>query len=861
MTKIKHKKDQTAKPKTKRFSKLAVSILIFFTFFLSSVGAIVAGMGLAYYHHLKKELPEIYKLLTEYKPNQITRVYADNGEQIAEFFIEKRIPVPLNEIPANIKQAIIAVEDSRFYSHNGIDLFGIARAFWVNIKISIKTRKLIFAEGASTITQQLVRLVVLKRERSPLKKLLRKLKEILLALKLEKSYCKDEILGLYLNQVYFGHGSYGIESASNIYFNKSCREFELSEAALLAGLPQSPNSYSPYRHPKEALKRRNHVLKRMFEENYINKGEFETLVRLPVLLQPFKKIEVTAPYFVEYIRQSLEDRFGSDLLYKGGLRIYTTLDMKLQDAAEKAFKKGVRVIDKRQGYRPFTGENLIDDTSISPIYYPNQATDIKVGQTLYGVISQIGLDSAVVKIGNKFGILGINDIKWTGASSFADIFKIGDKILVEIIEIKHKGEEERIKLTLEQEPELEGAFVAIESNTGYVRAMIGGKNFAKTKFNRVTQAKRQPGSAFKPLVYATAIELGYTPADIFIDSPIIYEKDDSSTKGELWKPENYYGKFYGPTTLRSALEHSRNIVTIKLLEKVGVQKAINMANRLGIISPLTPDLSIALGCSSVSLLELTSAYSTLSNEGIKCEPLFIKTVLSNSGEVLLENEVTSEQVITPQVAYIMTNLLRGVVEHGTGWKARRLGRPVAGKTGTTNRYYDAWFIGYSPKLVAGVWVGFDEPKSLGKLETGSNAACPIWVDFMEDALKDKPINNFLIPEGINFVTIDRKTGLLATESCEKTIVEAFIEGTEPTEYSNPDDLSADQFYKIDSDLENNNPDEGDILEDNQPKEEDVLDDTKQEEKDILKNISPGEGDVMEEKNNNEEEKSKDSLAY
>lgn len=598
--------------------------------------ALVIGAFAGYVLYYIGDLPRI-KALEEYHPYEASRVFSKDGELIAEFYIERRNVIPFSEIPKYVKDAILAVEDARFYSHPGLDIHGLLRAIFSDI------RAWEIIQGGSTITQQLSKMLFLKSERS----LSRKIKEAIIAIQIERTYSKDEILSLYLNQVYFGSGAYGIEAAAQTYFGKRAKELTLSESAMLAGLPKAPTAFSPFRNPERARSRRFHVLKRMAEMGYIKEDDAGKAEKEPLPLPPRGGIN-KAPYFVEFIRQVMEGKYGHDV-YTQGLNIYTTLDLKAQEAATKALQKGLRMVDERYKKR-----------------------DVPV----------------------------------------------------------------------------QGALIAIEPGTGYIKAMVGGRDFYETQFNRTFQSLRQPGSAFKPFVYITALDNGFTPDDIIVDGPVSYP---GAKKGLLWSPKNFSGKFQGPVTLRKAIAESINAVAVKLLDRVGVNTTIEYARKLGVKSELKPYLPLALGASDLTLLEITSAYGVFANMGVKASPIAVLKVTDRRGRVLEENFPVIEEVIKPEVAYLMTDLLKGVIEHGTGWKARDLKRPLAGKTGTTNEYTDAWFIGYSPNLVAGVWVGYDDHRSIGPKETGARAALPIWIDFMKDVLKDTPPEDFPAPEGIVFV--------------------------------------------------------------------------------------------------------------
>jgi penicillin-binding protein 1A len=767
----------------------------FFFYALLILLIILLGSVTGFVIQIKKQLPDL-SILREYEPSLITRIYSSNGESLAYFCLEKRILVPYSSLPLHLIQAIISVEDANFYKHHGLEFEGIIRATLRNLKHRG------FVEGGSTITQQLTRSLMLHSEKT----IIRKFKEALLALELEKVYSKEKIIEMYLNQIYLGKGSYGVESAARTFFGKHVENLDLSESALLAGMPKAPNHYDPYRNPKRALERRNYVLKRMLVEGFIDLNIYEKTIKIPLNLNRVEPKTVQAPYLVEYVRRYLEERYGAPTLYRGGLKVYTTLDLEAQKNAEETLRWGIENLDKRQGFRPLTEEESLQEKTTKDLKGIlesfNETGELPTDRFL-GEIIEVSSAQAFIRLEDTYyiGILNMEDALWTKVESLDAILHSGDKIYIRILE-KIKGPEEgppigHYRVTLGQKPEVQGAFVAIDPKTGYIKAMVGGYDFSTSKYNRSVQARRQPGSAFKPFIYQTALKQGYTLADIFIDSPIIYQ-DESQNKD--WKPANYYQKFFGPTTLREALEKSRNVITIKVLKKMGIEETIETARQMGISSPLAPDLSLALGSSGISLLELTSAYGIFASGGIKTKPVAILRVEGPEGQILEEYEPQRERVLDEQTAYLMTQALMGVVDHGTGWRAKTLGRPVAGKTGTTNNYVDAWFIGYTTDIVIGVWTGFDEYRSLGDMETGSRAAAPIWVRFMKKYFVDQPIQAFPIPSGINFIPIDRKTGLLATKDCPTIFVEAFKEGSEPKSFCNSHQISHNHFVSIDMDL-------------------------------------------------------------
>ncbi|MDX2439778.1 MAG: PBP1A family penicillin-binding protein [Desulfobacterales bacterium] len=752
------------------------------------------------YFYLSKGLPKISSL-TEYHPSIITEVYSDDNRKIAEFYHERRVVVPLAEIPAMLIEAFIASEDARFYKHQGVDFLSIVRAFIKNLEAGE------IVQGGSTITQQVTKSFFLTPERS----YNRKIKEAILAYRIDKTFSKQEILYLYLNQIYLGHAAYGVEAASENYFAKSAKELNLAECAILAGLPQAPSRYSPFRFPEKAKQRQIYVLNRMVAEGYITNIQATKAINVQLDIQPRRNWYIEkVPFYTEHVRRYIEKKYGPEILYRNGLKIYTCVNIEMQKYAREEIEKGLKALDKRQGYRGplkhLAKEEI--ETFSKELQIDFDETPIEKGNTVEGVVIKVDNknDTTTVRMGNTQGIIEIADMDWARKPNpevpFREnavkhpgrILKEGDVILVKLKDKKQGSE--LWSLALEQIPKAEGALLSLEAGTGHVKAMIGGRDARETQFNRAIQSRRQPGSAFKPTIYAAAIDMGYTPATTIIDSPIVFKDEEQDLK---WKPKNYGKKFYGPTLFRTALAKSRNVVTIKILQDIGIDYARDYARKLGIASNLSRDLSIALGSSGVSLLELVNAYSVFNNSGYLVEPVFITKIIDRDGNVLEESVPTKEKAIEKTTAYIMTNLLEGVVQNGTGWRAKALGRPTAGKTGTTNDLFDAWFLGYTPRYISGVWVGFDKESSLGKYETGSKAACPIWLGFMKRILDKKPVRIFQVPEGVVFSQIDAKTGLLPIPESEETIFECFKEGTVPTEYTpKPGSITEpEQFYKTD----------------------------------------------------------------
>jgi penicillin-binding protein 1A len=748
------------------------------------VGGLTVG-GLLW--HLSKDLPALEQLGT-YQPSLVTQVFSVDQKLIGQFFIERRILTPIAEIPERLRRAVVAVEDVRFFEHPGLDYIGMLRAAWTNVRRGGKV------EGASTITQQLARSLFLTSERT----FDRKVRELILAYKMELVLTKEQILELYLNQIYFGQGAYGVASAAQTYFGKDLSALTIGESAFLAGLPKSPNHYSPFKAYDRAKKRQEHVLARMEEAKFLTAAEREQAAAEGL---NFRRpgVEQSAPYFVEYIRQLLVAKYGEAMVYKGGLKVVTTLNMEMQKAAEAAFAAGLRELDKRQGWRgPL---RTVDITT--PIVAATADQAIKVGDYREGVVTKVAKDHFLVQIGTTSAALAFDDMAWakrrlTGPDTkdftinpnLKHVLKSGD-----VIEVMVKNLERGIvQVQLEQTPLVEGGLIALEPGKGAIRAMVGGYDFARSEYNRAVQAHRQPGSAFKPIIYATAVNQGMSPASVILDAPVVYEQEQDE---KTWRPENYGRKIHGMVSLRDALAHSHNLATVRLLDKVGIKNVIEFAKTVGITSPLAADLSLGLGSSSVGLMELTSAYSVLLNQGIRAEPYAILLVKDNAGKVMEQAEPQALEVISKETAYLTTNMMEDVIQKGTGLAAKVIGRPIAGKTGTTDEFVNAWFIGGAPNLVTGIYVGFDDRRSLGETESGAHAALPIWINFMQKAFKPLPVVAFTIPEGITFVKVDPTTGLLEDEQeGGASTVELFTKGSEPTQATQRR-LDPIDFYKLD----------------------------------------------------------------
>ena len=775
---------------------------IFRLFILACLFVMISGALTAagIYFYLSENLPKISSL-KDYQPPVITTVYSDDNRKIGEFYQERRIVLPLDKMSTTLKEAFISAEDARFYKHKGIDILSIIRAFFKNIEAGA------IVQGGSTITQQVTKSFFLTPEKS----YIRKVKEAILAYRIDKKFTKEEILFLYLNQIYLGHGAYGVEAASENYFGKSAQELTLAECAILAGLPQAPSRYSPFKYPERAKQRQIYVLNRMVEEGYITNIQATEAINQLLDIKARRNWYIEeVPVYTEHIRRYIEKKYGPDVLYKDGLNIYTAVNIEMQKIARQEIEKGLYDLDKRQGYRGALKHLAPEEIEAysKELQKGLDESPLEEGKIVTGVVIEVDdiNDTVIVRMGNTLGIIRIDDMRWARRPNPeiayyearvkhpGEVLKVGDVVQAKIIEKIFNTA--RWWLGLEQAPKAQAALLCIESETGYVKVMVGGKDFKESQFNRAIQSRRQPGSAFKPVIYAAAIDKGYTPATTIIDSPIVFEDTE---RDFTWKPRNYKERFYGPTLFREALAKSRNVVTIKILRDIGIDYAIDYARNLGITSNLNRDLSIALGSSGVSLLELVRAYSVFNNLGYLVQPIFITRIVDRHGNVMEEANPVRKKVIESNTAYIMTSLLEGVIKHGTGHRIRALNRPVAGKTGTTNNLFDAWFAGYTPRYTTGTWVGFDDESSLGKSETGSRAASPIWLGFMKKVLVGKPVRVFQVPEGVVFSKIDAKTGLLPIPESEKTIFESFKEGTVPTEYTKKPDIltEPEEFFKSD----------------------------------------------------------------
>lgn len=889
-----------------RFLLIIAACLVF--------AGVLAAVGLL--AKFNSDLPQMIAV-DDYKPLLVSEVYDRNGKKIGEFFREKRILTPYDQIPKTLVEAFVASEDDTFFKHTGINYLAMVRAFFANVKTGRKS------QGGSTITQQVARSLLLQTNE---KTYGRKIREVLLAQKMEKSLTKEEILYLYLNQIYLGQGAHGVGAAAQIYFRKDVKDLTVPEAAILAGLPQAPTRYSPIHNPSSAKERQRYVLTRMAEVGFISRADAEKYAKEPVKLFVWENFKEIAPSFLETVRQLLTAQVGDEMVNDKGIKVYTSLDVDKQIKAQESVQSGLRSLDKRQGYRgPLknltestavaelllqTRNELIDEASPERILKPDGSFEprgplnltgkddkgdslpvlpryIKLGKIVTGVVTKVDDDSGLtfVRFAESKGLIDLESMTWARkpdpnikyteapVKKPSAVLKVGDVISVkvsgaefkserltkQIAEMRKKNKNAKIPelpdfksyavLELEQEPLVEGALLSLDQKTADVLALVGGYDFTRSKFNRVLQAARQTGSSFKAFVYLSALDKGYTPATPIIDAPVVFEEqveegqDEPGKDGKqepetkIWRPKNHGGKFGGDILFRTALIKSLNVPAVKVIEKVGTDWAATYARRLGIFSPLNMDFTLTLGSSSVTLYEMTRAFGVIGRQGQRLAPVIVRKVEDAQGKEILQNltldmrfknEVTridddfetrrqnflkdpegqkkeppiffedKDQLIRPQTAYVLTTILQGVVDEagGTGGAARSLGRPVAGKTGTTNGYYDAWFVGFTPDIVSGVWVGFDQEKTLGRGEVGGAAALPIWLDYMKFAHDKLPARPFPVPDGIVFANIDNETGHLVSSASKAVIRQAFIDGTEPGSQANPEKAEDDtNFYK------------------------------------------------------------------
>ena len=749
--------------------------------------------------YYSNDLPD-YKFLKKYKPPISSKLYSNDGQLLSEFSSEKRIFVPFNSIPSLVVNSFLSAEDKNFFKHPGVDAKGVLRATINNISNILSSKRL---EGASTITQQVAKNFLLTNEVS----IDRKLKEAILAFRIERALSKERILELYLNQIYLGEGSYGIASASLQYFDKPISELNYSEAALLAALPKAPSRYNPYKNSELAKFRRNLVLKNLYDNNYIDKSVLQRLSKEDIKLKKRKSVYLeNSNYYIEDIRKLIVDEYGFEKVYKQGFTINTPLNVALQEQATKSLRKGLIEFDRKKGWR-------------GPIKNIKNTKNWKQNIKQNKLEASLNWKLAIVKKINKFsvmidtedepeGYIELSSINWT-KKSFEDLFKLGD--LVYVKKIKDN------KYDLMQLPKVNGAILIMDPYTGRVLALSGGFSFKNSEFNRATQALRQPGSAFKPFVYALALENGYTPATLVLDAPIVFDQGEDL---KLWKPENYGKKFYGPSTLRTGVEKSRNLMTVRIAQNLGIKKIADFAKELNIYNDPEELLSLSLGSSETSLLKLTSAYCSFVNGGKLIKPKFIDRIQDSEGNTIFNSENRKcegcnrisylsddipriknnfKQVMSKETAYQMTSILEGTVKRGTAKDLRELNLDLGGKTGTTNKNTDTWFVGFSSNYVIGVYVGYDEPSSLGKYETGSRTAMPIFKDFVKNSVKKENARPFKVPQGIKMLVVNSSSGERASYNDESIIIEAFKEKdlvNNKIQYGNIDYISKENIYKF-----------------------------------------------------------------
>ncbi len=712
-------------PKQNRLPRLLIAF-----YFLLALVFVVAGAAAGTLVGYEYNLPRIQSL-EDYRPDVITDLYSDDNKVIGEFAIERRIVVPLEEIPPQLQLAILAAEDDQFYNHSGVNYLSILRAAYKDV---IRMRR---SEGASTITQQLSRMLMHVSEKT----FDRKIKELLVAWKIEKQYSKQQILTLYCNQVYMGHGAYGVAAAADTYFGKELKALSLEECATIASLPRNPTLYSPRLHPAAALARRNYILDRMTAEKMIAPQLAAEAKAKPLVLRSRSFEAEAAPYFVEWVRQSLADRYSTDTIWRKGLKIYTTLNLDMQAAANKALREGLASYDKKHGWRgPVDNILKIPAASLENYTHPAWQNPLHPGDIVPGLVVNVDESNITVRIGKYSGAIGPKEIAWTRAKKPADILKPGDLAYFQINSLNDARRE--VSLVLDQVPDVQGAMVTVDNATGEIKTMTGGYDFQTSEFNRATQALRQVGSTFKPIVYSTALEQGMSADSTVVDSPVSF----TDALGRLYQPVNYDGKYKGTITLRQALAESRNVPTIKLASLLGIKNVLVMARRFGLSGRMEPYLPLAIGACEATPLEMAKAFTVFPNLGTEPKPYFIRRIEDYDHTKKEETVPQMNKVLSPDIADKMLALLQNVIQNGTAQAAKSLDRPVGGKTGTTNDFADAWFVGFSPSLTTAVWVGYDDRRTLGNKEAGAVVALPIWISYMQEVFKGKPVEQFARPE-------------------------------------------------------------------------------------------------------------------
>ncbi|MCW5749661.1 MAG: penicillin-binding protein 1A [Alphaproteobacteria bacterium] len=770
-------------------------ILLTLTAIVLFLGVLGLGGVLAAFWHFSRGLPE-FQQLAEYEPPITTRVHAGDGRLIAEYARERRLFMPIEAIPQIVIDAFVSAEDKRFFSHAGVDFLGVARALVANLQSIGQNRR---PEGASSITQQVAKNFLLSNELS----YERKIKEAILAFRIERAFTKEKILELYLNEIYLGAGAYGVAAAALNYYGKSLDELEIDEAAYLAALPKAPNNYHPVRFPKAAKTRRDYVLERMAEDGVITMAQAVELQQRPIRIRDRRDSQVArSDWFAEEVRREIAARFGERALYDGGLSVRATMNPRLQEIGERTLRRGLLAYDRRHGWRKPLGQVETGPGWAERLQKFPPVPGLDPGWRIALVLTAEGAAATIGFADGAQGRIPLADMAWARTwkpdqelgpplKSVGEALAPGDVVAVEATD--RPGQ-----FALRQIPDIGGGLVALDPHTGRILALVGGWDFQVSQFNRATQAQRQPGSAFKPFVYVAALENGFTPSSLVLDAPFVLDQGPDKAK---WKPGNYSGEFYGPSTLRLGIEKSRNLMTVRLAQSIGMDKVADYARRFGIYDALPEQLSMSLGAGETTLLRLTTAYAELVNGGKRISPTLIDRVQDRKGRTIFrhderpcpkcqardgaaadsEPEVpdTRETVLDPATAYQMVSMLQGVVERGTGVRIRELRRPLAGKTGTSNEFFDTWFIGFSPDLVVGVFVGFDTPRTMGDKESGSAVAVPIFRDFMAEALAEKPVIPFRVPPGVRLVRIDPASGLPAEPGQRSAILEAFRPGSEP----------------------------------------------------------------------------------
>ena len=695
-------------------------------FALLIIIAAIAGAATGMVFVYSTDLPQVTEL-EHYRPATITQLYDDQNRVIGQFSLQRRVIDSYNDFPKVLRDALISTEDKDFEKHWGVDVWRVFGAAWRDVMLESR------AQGASTLTMQLARNLFL----SPDRNFRRKMQEVLLSIQIERRFTKEQIFSLYANQIYLGHGVYGFEAGANYYFSKKAKDLTLEEAAVLAGLPKAPNYYSPINSPERALHRRNLVINNMLEDGKITAAEAERAKSAPLVLKLQAEPNDIAPYFVEEIRQDLEKKYGAEQVHEAGLRVYTGLNLEMQHAAQQAVRDGLATYERRHGWKGNLLNVVANGDTLATYHHVDWDSNIVPGSYVHALVTEVEPMAATIKFGNYEARLGPEEIKWTKHTSPQQFLSVGDLVYVKVVELNGTAS----RVSLEQESGVQGSLMALDNATGDVKAMVGGRDWEQSKFNRATQALRQVGSSFKPYIYTAAIDEGMTPDDTVLDAPISFP----SAQG-VWAPHNYDGKFEGVITFRHALAESRNVPAVKVTERVGgIKTVIEYARKFGITSPLLPYLPVALGAADITLAEQTAAFTTFPNDGVRVVPRYIRKVTDYDGRVLEEDYPEVRDVVSARTARIMVSMLREVVLHGTGYQASKLNHPLGGKTGTTNDFTDAWFVGFSPSITCGVWVGFDEKKTLGNKETGAMAALPIWMDFMRVALKGRESEDFAAP--------------------------------------------------------------------------------------------------------------------